>query len=128
MNIRSHYNIKEMVVDGLDLFNKRLQEVNAEYRLKDEPDQVKDNYNVCIASKKSFEPKDDYPPLSLMSSVKEMKYVHYALCCFSSAFVRLGQPKVAAEASTVNVPANPAVNSAKASLTDKQSASQKVSL
>lgn len=54
MNIRSHYNIKEMVVDGLDLFNNRLKELNAEYRLKDEPDVIKDNYNVCIASKKSF--------------------------------------------------------------------------
>lgn len=56
----------------------------------DDPDVIKNNYNVCIASKKSFKPKDDYPPLSLMSSVKEMKYVHYALCVFSSAFVKHG--------------------------------------
>jgi hypothetical protein len=88
MNIRSHYNVKEMVVDGLDLFNKRLGEVHAEYVLKDDPDVIKDNYNVSIASKKSLKAKDDYPPLSLMSSVKEMKYIHYALCVFSTAFVK----------------------------------------
>lgn len=88
MNLRQHYNIKEMVVDGIDLFNKRLKELKADWLLKDDPDVIKDNYNVCIASKKSFKPKDDYPPLSLMSSVKEMKYVHYALCVFSSAFVK----------------------------------------
>lgn len=92
MNIRSHYNIKEMVVDGLDLFNQRLRELNSQWALKDEPDLIKDNYNVCIASKKSFKPKDDYPPLSLMSSVKEMKYIHYALCIFSSALINQGTP------------------------------------
>jgi hypothetical protein len=88
MTLRSHFNIKEMVVEGLDLFNKRLKEVESEYALKDDPEVIKDNYNVCIASKKSLLPKDDYPPLSLLSSVKEMKYVHYALCVFTSAFVK----------------------------------------
>jgi hypothetical protein len=120
MHIRSHYNIKEMVVDGLDLFNQRLKEINAEYLLKDEPDVIKDNYNVCIASKKSLKPKDDYPPLSLMSSVKEMKYIHYALCCFSSAFVRQGQSKVAAEVIPKPIQASPAVNSAPAPEINKQ--------
>lgn len=63
-----------------------------------------------------------------MSSVKEMKYIHYALCCFSSAFVRQDQPKVAVEATSQNAPLNPAVNSAQISGTDKQTTSQKVSL
>ena len=88
MNIRSHYNIKEMAVDGLDLLNKRLKAVNASYRLIEDPDRLKNNYNINIASKKTLQPKDDYPPLSLLSSVKEMKKVHFALCVFSSAFIK----------------------------------------
>jgi len=76
------------MVDGLDLFNKRLKELKRDYLLKDDPDDVKNHYNVCIASKKSLKPKDDYPPLSLMSSVKEMKYINFCLCAFSSAFIR----------------------------------------
>ena len=61
MNIRSHYNVKELAVDSIDQFNNRLKELNAEYVLNDDPDSVESNYNVCIASKKSGKPKDDYP-------------------------------------------------------------------
>jgi len=103
MDLLSHYNIKEMVVDGLDHFNRRLKEVSAEYQLRDDPDAIKDFYNVCIASKKSFKPKDDYPPLSLGSSVKEMKYVHYALCVFSTAFAKINSgTSVVAPVSSAN--------------------------
>ena len=60
MNIFEHYNVKELVVDCLDQFNQRLNEVNAPYRLADEADLIANNYNVYIA-KKNGKPNDDYP-------------------------------------------------------------------
>ena len=109
-----------MVVDGLDLFNKRLIELNSDYKLKDDPDVLKDNYNVCIASKKSFKPKDDYPPLSMMSSVKEMKKIHYALCCFSSAFERLaGLPSAKSSLKTNAQTAGAAIQAESADISTK---------
>jgi len=31
MTIRSHYNVKEMVVEGLDHFNNRLKQLNRDF-------------------------------------------------------------------------------------------------
>ena len=61
MNIRNHYNIQELVVDGLEVFNQRLAELNAPYRLRDDSENLKQYYNVYIAKKKNCLPKDDYP-------------------------------------------------------------------
>jgi hypothetical protein len=49
------------VVDALDVFNKRLKDLNAPYTLNDNPDKLKENYNVNYGSKKNGLPKDDYP-------------------------------------------------------------------
>jgi hypothetical protein len=105
MNIRSHYNFKELAVDSIDRFNKRLRELDADYKLNDDPDAVEQSYNICIASKKNGQPKDDYPgkflfeifyhffiALSFNSSVKQMMYVHFALCVFSKAFLKTAAP------------------------------------
>ena len=48
-------------MDGIDAFNKRLEVLNAQYRLKDDSENIKDNFNVYIAKKKNCLPKDDYP-------------------------------------------------------------------
>ena len=61
MNIRSHYNIQELAVDGIEAFNARLGKLNAAYRLKDDLENMKDSFNVYIAKKKNCLPKDDYP-------------------------------------------------------------------
>jgi hypothetical protein len=49
------------MVECIDAFNQRLSELNAAYRLMDNSDNVADNYNMYIASKKTGLPKDDYP-------------------------------------------------------------------
>ena len=90
MNIRSHYNFKELAIEAIDLFNKRLDAVGAPYRLQHDTDKVSDYYNINVASKKTFLPKEDYPPLSYTSSVKEIRKVAFALCCFSTAFIKHG--------------------------------------
>ena len=61
MNIRSHYNFKELAVDSIDQLNRRLRELDADYKLNDDPDAVEQSYNINIASKKNGKPKDDYP-------------------------------------------------------------------
>lgn len=61
MNIRNHYNTQELVVEAIDMFNTRLAEINSPYRLRDDPEKIKDNYNVYFAKKKNCLPKDDYP-------------------------------------------------------------------
>ena len=51
-----------MVVEALDLFNKKLckPEIASKYMLNDEVDKIEDNYCLYIAKKKGT-PKDDFP-------------------------------------------------------------------
>ena len=60
MEVRDHYSNKELVVDAIDAFNKRLTEVSAQYRLDDNLDNLDTNYRIYIAKKKG-NPNDDYP-------------------------------------------------------------------
>ena len=71
MNLRQHYNIKEMVVDGIDLFNKRLKELKAVWLLKDDPDVIKDNYNMMLLK--------DY----LREAIKEAGFSHAEISILS---------------------------------------------
>lgn len=81
VNILNHYNFQELVVDAIDVFNKRLKELNAPFSLLDNPDALKDNYNVNYASKKNGLPKDDYPGklLSDLRLLTQLKYVALSL-------------------------------------------------
>lgn len=102
MSIRNHYNVQELVVEAIDTFNARLAELNAHYRLKDDPETIKDNYNVYFAKKKNCLPKDDYPrksdfesfnnifelAMGMDSLIRESQKEHFALCCFTSAFAQ----------------------------------------
>jgi len=92
VEISDHYNCQELIVDTLDLFNKRLTDpaVGAQYSLDDDIDKLDDNFSLYIAKKKGG-PKDDFPGFSLLSVVKGTGYERFALCCFSSAFVLQGQ-------------------------------------
>ena len=83
---------------AVDLFNKELSNLKADWRLVDTPEIIADNYNLYLASKKTGEPKDDYPGklylmlpiilgLALLTKVKPLTYTRFSLCCFSSAFV-----------------------------------------
>ena len=58
--MRDHYTNRELIADAIDAFNKRLQELRAEYRLDDSLDKLEDNYRIYIAKKKGI-PNDDYP-------------------------------------------------------------------
>lgn len=89
VQIADHYNCQELIVDTLDLFNRRLTDpsVGAQYTLDDDVDKLDDNYSLYIAKKKGG-PKDDFPGFSLLSVVKGTGYERFALCCFSSAFLK----------------------------------------
>ena len=73
------------MIDSIDLFNQRLEELGAAYRLDPNVDQLGDNYGLYFASKNG-EPKDDYPALNQNCTVKSLDKTRYTLCCFSSAF------------------------------------------
>lgn len=90
LQIGDHYNCKEMIVEAIDLFNQRLSssEVEAQYRLKDDVGAIEENYVLYIAKKKGT-PKEDFPGLSLSSSVKKLTYERFCLCCNTSAFERM---------------------------------------
>ena len=45
---------------SLDIFNKRLEHLNAVYRLKEDPNKIDENYCLYIAKKKGLT-KDDLP-------------------------------------------------------------------
>ena len=54
MKISDHFNVKQMAVDAIDLFNERLSrnDVNGAYILDDELNRLEQNYNIYIAKKK----------------------------------------------------------------------------
>jgi hypothetical protein len=52
------------VADAIDAFNKRLANLNAQYRLEDNLDNIEENYRIYIAKKKG-NPNDDYPGKSI---------------------------------------------------------------
>ena len=76
-------------MESIDSFNNHLASlnINAKYRLSDNPDQIEDNYALYTASKKTGLAKDDYPSQALLSNVKKINYEKFSLSCFSSAFI-----------------------------------------
>lgn len=54
--------------------------------LDDQIDEVENNFTLYISTKKG-KPKDDFPALSLNSSVRKLTYDRFCLCCFTHAFV-----------------------------------------
>lgn len=85
MQILDHYTCMELIVDALDLFNKRLVQIGAPYTLNDDSDKIEDNYSMYIAKKKGLT-KDDLPPLSFTTNVQKTNYDRFSLCVFSHVF------------------------------------------
>jgi hypothetical protein len=70
MKISDHFNVKQMAVDAIDLFNERLSrnDVNGAYLLDDELNRLEQNYNIYIAKKKG-RIKDDFPGKKLIDCI-----------------------------------------------------------
>lgn len=64
-------------------------EIDAPWRLDDDPSKFSDNYCVYTAKKKSGLAKDDYPSFSMVTNIKKANQERFSVSCFSSAFIDL---------------------------------------
>jgi len=88
IELQDHHNCNELVIESIDQFNKRLADpqLNAKWKLDDNPSNFQDNYCVYSAKKKGLA-KDDYPSFSMMTNVKKANHERFSLSCFSTAFL-----------------------------------------